>query len=96
MTDTRGQSMSDLQTKVRAALVTWDLASEPLLTKRESDAIIEAARKYANLTRETQYGTCTLCRNNAPTPHDSDAPLEERWLSEWVVVADALGVTEDV
>ena len=37
--------MNDL----RQALITWDLASNPILTDRESDAIVEAARKYANL-----------------------------------------------
>lgn len=30
------------------ALFTWDLASAPLLTEQESDAILKAARKYAN------------------------------------------------
>ena len=46
--------MSDQQTELRAALVTWDLASEPLLTKRESDAIIEAARLVAGLLSPEQ------------------------------------------
>ena len=36
-------------TDLRQALLTWDLASEPLLTKRESDAIVEAARLVRDL-----------------------------------------------
>jgi hypothetical protein len=38
-----------MPTELQQALITWDHASEPLLTRRESDAIVEAARKYANL-----------------------------------------------
>ncbi len=36
-------------TQIREALFTWDLASEPLLTKGESDTIVGAARAYADL-----------------------------------------------
>ena len=72
-------------TDLEQALITWDLASEPLLTKRESDAIVEAARRVAHLDYKAGGDLihAELCEDSCVGWHDAKA------------VAVALGVTED-
>lgn len=79
--------MSDLQ----QALITWDLASAPLLTDRESDAIVDAARKYAN-------PDINAARDRI-TPMIAEM-LDDRGAIECAVIAQAavvaaLGITEE-
>ncbi len=96
--------MRDLQTELRAALVTWDLASEPLLTKRESDAIVKAARKYANpdyrAAGHRRYEMVAEATEGIPAFATEWPDLSEEERDEWIAevkpyVDAALGVTED-
>ena len=88
--------MNDLQ----QALITWDLASEPLLTKRESDAIVEAARRVANPDYEAaarHYHAEVGHRSGTNLSWEASYPEEQAdFLRVSTDAVDAaLGVTED-
>ena len=79
--------MSDLQ----QVLITWDLASEPFLTKRESDAIVDAARRVANPDLIAARDRITpIIHNMLNTGKTIECAVIAR-----IAVHAALGTTED-